>query len=281
MEPNSALARVDLFLSHSPGRVVAKARVWRCRPVSSPETPVRENIPMAEYIRGAFVPLSHVVANWEMHSAVALTPAEERSMVREPAQAIPSSIVERLGKLRVLLVPYVVCLETGDVVSFSKPQGETHSSVWIETGERIHLVLSCRELDAHDTGFEFLASIAELARPRLSTQELDRFTQLLDTELRSGVRGEIDADALAAKQPLGGTRAQRRRSRSLFERYRDVALVSTLAEYMHGLWHDVQVRVGPEHLPVPEFRRRIALLAELFPPNTGYQIFSKELESEA
>lgn len=248
--------------------------------MSSPETPVHESIPMAEYIRGPFVPLSHLVANWEMHSAVALTPAEERSMVREPAQAIPPSIIERLGKLRVLLVPYVACLEGGDAVSFSKPAGESHSSVWVETGERIHLILSCRELDAHDTGFEFLASVAELMRPRLSSQELDRFTELLDAELRTGVRGEIDSDAFGAKQPLTGSRAQRRKGRSQFERYRDVAFVSTLAEYMHGLWHDVQVRVGPEHLPVPEFRRRISLLGELFPPNEGYKIFSKELETE-
>ena len=60
----------------------------------------------------------------------------------------------------------------------------------------------------------------------------------------------------------------------------NVSFVSTVAEYMHGLWHDVQIRVGPEHLPLPQLRRRMAVLAELFPPNQGYSVFAKELEEK-
>ncbi len=248
--------------------------------MGAPETPVRESIPVAEYIRGTFVPLSHLSTDWEMHSAVPLTPAEERTMVREPALAIPSSIVTRLGKVRVLVVPYVACFESGDLICFSKPKGETHSAVWIETPERVHLVLPCRELDPHDTGFEFLASVAELLRPRLTDQEIERYSQLLDAELRSRVRGEIDEEAGTAKKPILGTSGRRRRSRELFTHYRDVSLVSTVAEYMHGLWHDVQIRVGPEHLPLPQLRRRMSLLGEMFPPNPGYRVFAEELEKE-
>jgi hypothetical protein len=210
---------------------------------------------------------------------VTLTPAEERTMVREPAQAVPATIAERLGKLRVLVVPYVACFESGDAVSFSKPKGETHSAVWLDTGERIHLVLPCRELDAHDTGVEFLASVAELLRPRLKQEELDLFTGLLDAELAAGVTGEIDEDALAAKRPLVGSRG-RRRHRQAFGQYRDVSFVSTTAEYMHGLWHDVQVRIGPEHLPVVQLRKRMKLLEELYPPNPGYRLFAEGLETE-
>ncbi len=248
--------------------------------MSTSGTPVRENIPVAEYIRGTFVPLSHLANDWEFHSAVALTPAEERTMVREPAQAVPARIVERLGKVRVLVVPYVACVETGDLICFSKPKGETHSAVWVETNERIHLVLPCRELDAHDTGFELLASLAELLRPRLMAQEVERYSQVLEDELRGSVRGEIDEDALTAKQPFVGHRGRRRRTHDLFERYRDVSMVSTVAEYMHGLWHDVQIRLGPEHLPIPQLRRRMTLLAEMFPPNPGYKVFAEELEKE-
>ncbi len=243
------------------------------------KTPVHETVPVAEYIRGTFVPLSHLAHGWEMHSAVPLTPAEERSIVREPAQAVPDSIAERLGKLRVLVVPYVACFDSGDAVSFTKPKGDTHSAVWLETGERIHLVLPCRELDPHDTGLEFLASIAELLLPRLSESELGRFSALLEEELRAGVTGEIDDDALAAKQPLTGSRS-RRRHRQMFEQYRDVSFVSTAAEYMHGLWHDVQIRVGPNYLPFQPLRRRLKLLEGMFPPNTGYSLFAEGLDRE-
>jgi hypothetical protein len=246
--------------------------------VGTPRIPLREAIPISEYIHGTFVPLSNLPHGWEMHSAVALTPAEDRTTVREPAQAVPDSIAARIGKLRVLVVPWVACMDTGDEVQFTKPQGETHSAVWIETGERIHLVLPCKELDPHDTGLEFLASIAELLRPRLTAEEMGRFSRLLEIELRAGVTGEIDEDARAAKQPLMARRARRKRSPELFANYCDTSFVSTAAEYMHGLWHDVQIRVGPEHLPVPQLRRRMTLLAEMFPPNAGYSLFAEGLE---
>jgi hypothetical protein len=240
---------------------------------------VREPVSVAEYVQGTFVPISRLAHDWEMHSAVTLTPAEDRTMVREPAAAVPDAIAKRIGKLRVLVVPFVACSPAGDLVAWTKPEGETHSAVWIEGESRTHLVLPCRELDAHDTGFEFLASVAELLRARLREDELDQYTRLLEEEMHLGVTGEIDEEALAAKQPLVSGRSHRL-GHERFEAYRDISLVSTAAEYMHGLWHDVQIRVGAEHLPVRQLRKRMKLLAELFPPNEGYSVFAKELESE-
>jgi len=54
--------------------------------------------------------------------------------------------------------------------------------------------------------------------------------------------------------------------------------VITAAEYIHGLWHDVQIRVGADHLPVEQLRRRMNLMAELFPPNPGYRVFDETVE---
>jgi len=247
--------------------------------VSTAEIPAPDGIPISDYIQGKFVPISHLAHGWEIHSMIALSPAEERTMVREPAQAVPVAVAERVGLLRVLMVPYIACEETGDEVCQAKPQGETHTSAWVETSERTNLLLACREVDAHDTGFEFLASVAELLRPRLTTAELAAYDELLDEELRHGVRGEIDEESLSAKQALLAIRPWRR-SRLQYEPYRDVSLVSTLAEYMHGLWHDVQIRVGPQHLPLQQLRRRMNLMSKLFPPNPGYAVFAKELEEE-
>ncbi|HXX23752.1 MAG TPA: hypothetical protein VEO19_11430 [Terriglobia bacterium] len=247
--------------------------------MSTAEIPAPDSIPISEYIQGQFVPISHLAHGWEIHSMIALTPAEERTMVREPAQAVPAGIAERLGPLRVLIVPYIACEESGDVVCPAKPKGETHTAAWVETSERTNLLLASREVDAHDTGFEFLASVAELLRPRLSTSELAAYDGLLDEELRHGVRGEIDEESLTAKQALLAIRPWRR-SRLQYEPYRDVSLVSTIAEYMHGLWHDVQIRIGPQHLPLQQLRRRMTLMSNLFPPNPGYAVFAKELEGE-
>jgi hypothetical protein len=40
----------------------------------------------------------------------------------------------------------------------------------------------------------------------------------------------------------------------------------------------VQIRIGPEHLPVAQLRRRMNLMAELFPPNPGYRVFDEAVE---
>jgi hypothetical protein len=241
------------------------------------QPPLRETISVAEYVQGSFVPLSHLAHEWEFHAGLTLSPAEERTMVREPAQAVPGAMAQRLGRVRVLAVPYIACLDTGDVITRLKPKGEAHTAAWVETDDRINVLLACRELDAHDTGFELLGSLAELLRPRLTSLEAAEYTRLLDEEIRIGVRGEIDEEALNAKQAYLGSRAGRRH-RSQFERYRDISFVSTAAEYIHGLWHDVQIRVGPEHLPVAQLRRRMDLMAQHFPPNPGYHVFDEAME---
>lgn len=243
-------------------------------PLSTSQPSVGKNIPVREYIKQGFVPISRLAHEWEMHSGVVLSPSEERTVVREPARAVPESIAKRIGKVRILLVPYIACFPTGDMVAFSSPDGEKHSTVWVESKSRVDLLLACRELDAHDTGCEFLASIAELLRTRLTAEELARYTSLLLEELRNGFDGEIDEDAYGEKQPLR-RRGRWSRTGSQFITYRDVSFTSTCAEYMHGLWHDVQIRLGPEHLPVPALRKRMTLLAEMFPPNPGYRLFAE------
>lgn len=242
--------------------------------MSTSQASVTKSVPVREYVQQTFVPLSRLAHEWEMHSAVALSPSEERTMVREPARAVPQAIAQRLGKMRVLLVPFVACHPAGDMAAFCNPEGEKHSAVWMEGSDRIDLVLACRDLDPHDTGWEFLASVAELLRSRLTSEEAERFTSLVQAELRQQFDGEIDEDAYEAKQPL------RRRSRlsktsPQFLKYRDISFTSTCAEYIHGLWHDVQIRVGPEHLPVPVLRKRMILMAQMFPPNPGYRLFAE------
>jgi len=245
--------------------------------VGNPQPPPRETIPVVEYVQSSFVPLSHLAHDWEFHSALTLSPSEERTMVREPAEAVPAVIAERLGKVRVLAVPYIACLETGDVITRLKPKGEAHTAAWVEAPERINLLLACRELDAHDTGFEFLGSVAELLRARLKGVELTAYTELLEEEIREGVAGEIDEEARNAKSAYLAS-LKGRRQHAHFERYRDISFAGTAAEYIHGLWHDVQIRIGPDHLPVPQLRRRMDLMAKLFPPNPGYRVFDETVE---
>lgn len=248
--------------------------------MSMQQTAAKEIIPVSEYLRDPAGPTSHLAHDWELVSSVPLTPAEDRAMVREPARAVPAALAERLGKVRVLIVPFIGCFDAGDSVCQAKPSGETHTAVWSEEQGRLNLVLAGRELDAHDTGFELLASIAQMVLPKMTSDEISGYTALVEAELAAGISGEIDKESLNAKAAFlkqrenAGSRAAKR-----LAQYIDASLAGTLAEYMHGLWHDVQIRVGPDHLPVEQLRERMMWLARLFPPNPGYDLFAREFEA--
>lgn len=206
----------------------------------------------------AGVALAH---GWTLHAREPLTIAEAQDVLSEPAAAIPAFAAARLGSLRVFAVPYIACGGTAEFVSTEAPEGESHSSLWLEgAGGGFDLFLAFREADAHDTGFELLAAVGELLVPRLADEEFVRYAHLLERELREGATGEIDEDTLAARD-------------SADPAYINASIAATLAEYMHALWHDVEVRTGPEHLAPQFLRQRFELFAELFPPNPGDKLF--------
>jgi len=178
----------------------------------------------------------------------------------EPAAAVPSTLANLLGPLRLYAVPYIGCQGSRFFAAWEPPTGEDHSSVWLELADGIHLFLAFEGSTAHDTGFELLAAVGELAVPRLDDARFSAYARLLARELAEGASGEIDEDAFAAKQ-------------SAAVDYTAVSLASTIAEYVHALWHDVELRQGPEHLGPQWIRRRFELLAEWFPPNPGQQLF--------
>lgn len=199
-------------------------------------------------------PLSH---GWTLHS---LGPRDAVDVLREPAASVPAALAELLGQLCLYAVPYIGCEGSRFFMASEQPAGEDHSSVWLELTDGIHLFLAFEGSTAHDTGFELLAAVGELAVPRLDDARFSAYAQLLSRELAEGAQGEIDEDAFAAKQ-------------ATVIDYTAVSLASTIAEYVHALWHDVELRQGPEHLGPEWIRRRFELLAEWFPPNTGQQLF--------
>ncbi len=206
---------------------------------------------------GASAELAH---GWLLRAVAPISLGQAESILREPAAAVPQAAAGRLGTVRLYAVSYLACQEGSDFVAEELPQGEQHSSVWLERPEGLHLFVSFGDANSHDVGFELLAALGELLVPRLSDEEFARYSRLVERELREGAAGEIDDDALEARN-------------SARLDYVGISLASTLAEYMHALWHDVDLRHGPEHLPAKFLRRRFDLLQEWFPPNAGYELF--------
>lgn len=99
--------------------------------------------------------------------------------------------------------------------------------------------------------------------PSLRERSSKRYLALLGRELREAVTGEIDEEALEAKE--AGT-----------ENYPSLSFSGTLADYMHALWHDVEIRQGEMHLPARFLRKRFELLRDIFPPNPGYVLFKRD-----
>jgi hypothetical protein len=208
---------------------------------------------------GESVEMAH---GWKLFSVAPVELSQVQAALAGPAAAVPEAAARRLGMLRFFAVPYLACGGRHDFVSADPPAGETHSSVWLETAGGRDVFLSFLDANEHDVGFELLAAVGELLVPRFTEQEFKAYAALLGRELKEAVAGEIDQEALEAKETAA-------------DDYPSVSLASTLAEYMHALWHDVEVRQGPLDLPTRFLRRRFELLREIFPPNPGYVLFKR------
>ncbi len=206
---------------------------------------------------GAGIELAH---GWTLHAVEPVTPAEAEATLRQPVAAIPLKAAACLGLLRIFAVPYLECGGEKEFVSTEPPAAERHSSLWLERPDGFDLFVSFYEASAHDTGFELLAAVADLLVPRMSERELASYGRLLRREAREGATGEMDEDALEARE-------------SEHPAYAAISLAATLAEYLHALWHDVEVRQGPEHLAAKFLRRRFEFLARIFPPDPGQVLF--------
>jgi hypothetical protein len=196
---------------------------------------------------------------WRLETSAPASRALIRDFIRPAVRAAPDRIAARLGACRILLA--------GKLVE------EDWSSNWVWTPEGLDIALGTQGREDHDVGVELLLCLGEALWEKLEDAETRGYLQLLDAEIRAGVPGEIDEEALRHKSLLLTSRASAR-SRSRLSRYARASFTGTAAEYMHSLWHDVSVRSGPEHLPADALRRRLALLARWFPPRRGYRLFA-------
>jgi hypothetical protein len=171
------------------------------------------------------------------------------------AGAVPPGMAQRLPPCRIVL--------SEDLEA---------ASTWTDAGERLEVTVGTGGVEEHDVALELLLCLGQALWERLTAAELEVWWKAIGAEIRAGVEGEIDEQALEEKRRLfAGPEAAR--SQALLENYMRAAFAGTAAEYVHALWHDVTVRTGPEHLPPAALRGRLELLAGWFPPGPGYRLF--------
>lgn len=194
--------------------------------------------------------LSH---GWRLVQPPGLAEETVREFIRPAVQAVPRSLAVRLPRCQIALLAQL--------------EDPGLASRWTETEDAIEIELALEGFENHDVALELLVCLGQALWERISSVERKEYLQLLSAEIDAGVTGEIDEDALREKHVLfaGSTRR--------LEAYASASFASTLAEYVHCLWHDVTVREGPEHLPAEWLRQRLETLARWFPPDPGYRLF--------
>jgi hypothetical protein len=215
----------------------------------------RENMVMDDrpVARGS----SRLAHGWRLMNSAEAPRKIINEFIRPAVRSVPSSMARRLGSCRILLLPLA---------------DSTVTSQWTETDLGLEVCVMTSGWEEHDVAMELLLCLGQALCGRLSANELQAYWNLLDREILEGIAGEIDEQALEEKRSLLASRSGSRRREQL-ERYGCASLAGTAAEYVHCLWHDVTVRTGPDHLPAPQLRRRLELLAQWFPPDRGYRLF--------
>jgi hypothetical protein len=146
------------------------------------------------------------------------------------------------------------------------------ASKWTASGRELRISISIGGRDGHDVAMELLLCLGQALWQKLSPGQLKAYWLLLDSEFLAGIGGEIDEDVLREKRALLGGRISAASDRRL-GRYGCASFAGTAAEYVHSLWHAVEVVSGPEHLPAKQLRRRLELLQAWFPPDRGHRLF--------
>jgi len=67
-----------------------------------------------------------------------------------------------------------------------------------------------------------------------------------------------------------------RKETKLFHEYARQALEDTLTLFLHGICCDIDVETGPRQMPSRHLRKRLELLATLYPPPKGYAVLPEQ-----
>jgi len=202
---------------------------------------------------------SRLAHGWRLEAAPGLPVELADGFVRPAVRAVPRALAARLKPCRIRLL--------------ERLEGPEQASQWTEGEAGLEIAVACDGVELHDAAMELLVCLGQALWGQLAPAESSTYLILLCDEVFACVAGEIDEEALAAKRRLLSGRLAAR-SRRRLQDYARASFAATAAEYVHCLWHDVTVRIGPEHLPAPQLRRRLELLARWFPPDRGYRLFA-------
>jgi hypothetical protein len=212
-----------------------------------------------------------------------VTPIAEEDLkqyLEDPIAALPQAICEELPKVGIVLVPF---LEKGngkhgDQVSFEKPsdQRQIFASRLTRRDSAV-LAFAVKDEEMAEYHYSFYNAIAGLVAERSGGGAArEKFYGLVRDELAAEVHGEVDERSWRLKQSLVRRQNNARKETKLFHDYARQSFEDTLTLYLHGICCDIDVETGPRQMPSRYLRRRLELLATLYPPPKGYTVLPEQ-----
>ena len=233
---------------------------------------------LAIRFRGELIPITNTFSYF---CTPPMADEDLRQYLHDPIGALSPAICTALGKVGLVLVPYLEKGNgrSGDSVSFEKPaEGRQRAASRVEAGDITILVLSSKDEDIANYHYTFYNALAAVAADHWAPESQENYFRLLREELSAEVHGEVDERSWHLKQALVRRQANARKETKLFRDYARQSFEDTLTLYLHGTCCDIDVETGPRQMPSRYLRKRLELLYSLYPPPEGYAVFPEQLK---
>ena len=235
----------------------------------------------AERFRREMIPLRKPFSYY--FADLPLTDEDIREYLEEPIAALPPSVLSQLPKVSILLVPYLEKAREkgvgrpGEMVSLNRPSEDQSSwTSCVLSKEEAVLAFALKDQEVADYHYHFYHLLAGLVADQWSDETRDLFSDLIRTELDTGVHGEVDESSWNLKQAILHRKNGAKRDSKAFREYVRQSFIDTLTLFLHGICCDIDVEAGPRQIPSRYLRRRLQLLEKLYQPPSGYHVFPQE-----
>jgi hypothetical protein len=234
----------------------------------------------AERFRGEMIPLSNTFSYF--CASVPLSEEDLKEYLEEPIGSLPPAIAGLLGKVSIMLVPYLERPEGKEkngphqdefVCTEKPPENRLSWATQVRFDHEEVLVFALKDQDVSEYHYRFYHVLAMLAADLSSEDAQSRYAALLREELIAGVHGEVDEESWHMKQAMLRRSTNVRKETKAFRDYARQSFIDTLTLYLHGICCDIDVETGPRQLQSRYLRKRLQLLYALYPPPEGYAVF--------
>src|SRR5580704_16685315 len=188
--------------------------------------------------------------------------------------AVPDAAAAALKRKAYYFVPLTVNQGDDTVIADRYDVALSDNAVChrnLDLGDAQCVFISTRLMDdKFSVAFEFYINVGHALVERAGVSQ--NFADLAWQQVESGVRGETSLDAWEARKfaTAHGPEAEKYKNEYLAASFADAISIYLLSLYLDVDYHDLRERDYPLLAPAP-MAKRLRKIAEIFPPNPGFE----------